>query len=385
MKITDVRIKNLVVEWADLFGDISKVPYYLLHPSANFSGENPPRLGQFSTLIFIDTDEGLTGIGESWGLPDPRVVGSIIENMLKPLLVGKDPLAIEQIWQKMYGSMQNGHLRGTLLEAMSGIDIALWDIKGKYLNLPVYRLLGGPVRERIETYASPVPFVPPREAAEKALEFTGKGFKTIKLKIGAGIKKDLEGIKAVREAVGPEIGIVTDANCGFTVPDAISLGRRLPEYDVKWLEEPVSVEDKAGLAEVRRAVDVAVVAGENEHTVFGILDLLQLRAVDAVQVNITRCGGITGARKIAELAGAFKIPMAPHGVGSAVGVTATLHLLSAVQNCMIYEYNQLLNPLRDDLLTEPLDFREGYLHAPEKPGLGIELKKDLIKKYAAAK
>ena len=332
MKITDVRIKNLVVKWADLFGDISRVPHYLLHPSANFSGPNPPRLGQFSTLIFIDTDEGLTGVGEAWGLPDPRVVGSIIEHLLKPLLVGKDPTAIEQLWEKMYGSMQNSHLRGTLLEAISGIDIALWDIKGKSLSLPIHRIMGGPIREDIETYASPVPFMPPKDAAEKALEFVKKGFKTIKMKIGAGIKKDLEDIKAVREALGPEIGIVTDANCGFSVPEAISIGRRLPDYDVKWLEEPVAVEDREGLAEVRRAVDLAVVAGENEHTVFGVLELLQRRAVDAVQVNITRCGGITGLRRIAELSSAFKIPVAPHGVGSAVGVAATLQALSATPN-----------------------------------------------------
>ena len=381
MKISNIRIKNLAVQWEKLFGDQSKIPDYLLHPSANFSGDNPPRIGQFSTLIFIDTDEGITGVGEAWSLPAPRIVGSIIENMLKPLLIGKDPLAIEQIWQKMYGSMQNSYLRGTLLEAMSGIDIALWDIKGKYLGLPIFRLLGGPIRQKIETYASPVPFMPPLEAAEKALEFKKKGFKTIKVKIGSGFKIDLERIKAVRDAVGTEIGIVTDANCGLTIPDAINLGLRLREYEVKWLEEPVSVEDRAGLAEVRRVVNIAVVAGENEHTVFGILELLHLRAIDAIQVNITRCGGITGARKISEVAEAFKIPMAPHGVGSAIGIVATLHLLSSIPNFLIYEYNQLLNPLRDDLLTKPLFFKDGSLYVPENPGLGIELNEEVISKF----
>ena len=381
MKITNIRINNLVAKWADLFGDISKVPDSLLHPSANFSGENPPRLGQFSTLIFIETDEGITGVGEAWGLPDPRIVGSIIENMLKPILLGRDPLAIESLWQKMYASMQNSHMRGTLLEAISGIDIALWDIKGKYLNSPVYSLLGGPVRKKIETYASPVPFLQPSKAAEKALEFTEKGFKTIKLKIGAGIKHDISIVKAVRDATGPEVGIVTDANCGYTVPEAITVGRKLSEYDVLWLEEPVSVENKVGLAEVRSALDLAVVAGENEHTITGILELLQLRAIDAVQVNITRCGGITGTKKIAELANAFSIPIAPHGVGSAVGITATLQLLRATQNFMIYEYNQLLNPLRDELLTEPLNFSDGYLFTSEEAGLGLELNKDTINRF----
>ncbi|HUV06766.1 MAG TPA: mandelate racemase/muconate lactonizing enzyme family protein [Spirochaetia bacterium] len=382
MKIVRVETRTLAAYWADLFGDMSKVPHHLLHPSANFSGSNPPRLGQSSTLVFIETDEGITGVGESWGLPEPRVVASVIEHLLRPVLLDRDPLATEQLWEAMYRRLQNSYLRGTLLEAMSGIDMALWDIKGKKLGLPVFRLLGGPLRDRIETYASPVPFMPPAEAAEKALEFTRRGFRTIKVKIGDGLKQDMERIKAVREAVGGDVGIVTDANCGYKVPEAVQAGHRLAEYGVRWLEEPVAFEDKAGLAEVRRSVAIAVVAGENEHTALGVMDLLLRRAVDAVQVNLTRCGGITGALRIAHLAHPFSIPMSPHGVGSAVGIAATLHLAAAVPNFTIYEYNQLLNPLRDELLKEPFVFKDSCLGVPDGPGLGIELDRKVLERFS---
>ncbi len=226
-----------------------------------------------------------------------------------------------------------------------------------------------------------MPFLPPEPAVAKAQEFIDKGFRSIKLKIGRGFAADLEMVAAVREAIGSEIRMVTDANCGLTIPHAIQLGKALAEFGIEWLEEPLPVPDRSGLAEVRQALDIAVVAGENEHHTVGIRQLLEARAVDAVQINVTRAGGITGAMRIAQLANAHGAPLAPHGVGSAVGMAAILHVLGAIPNAWIYEYNQLLNPLRDDLLADPIPFRDGYLEIPTGPGLGVVLQDGAFERY----
>src|SRR5688572_23404179 len=183
MKITRVEVRPMAVYWADIFGGEEKVPDSFWRPSANFMGVRR-REGQFSTFVVVETDEGVSGLGEAWGLPDPLVSATIAERLLAPLLIGQDPFAIDYIWEQMAHSvMQNALPRPFVLEAMSGIDIALWDLKGKALGLPVTSLLGGPHRSRIETYASPVPFLPPEPAAAKAQEFIDKGFRSIKLKI----------------------------------------------------------------------------------------------------------------------------------------------------------------------------------------------------------
>lgn len=380
MKITHVHVRPMAVYWADVFGGEEKVPESFWRPSANFMGVRR-REGQFSTFVVVETDEGVSGLGEAWGLPDPLVSATIAERLLAPLLIGQDPYAIDHLWEQMYQSLHNGLPRPFVLEAMSGIDIALWDLKGKALGVPIARLLGGPHRTRIETYASPVPFLAPAAAAEKALSFIEKGFRSIKLKIGRGRAVDLAMVAAVRQAVGDDIRIVADANCGMTVPQAVQMGKALADYGVEWLEEPLPVTDRAGLAQVRHAIDIAVVAGENEHHTHGVLELLQADAVDAVQINITRTGGITGALRIANLAHSYGVRLAPHGVGSAVGIAAILHLLAAIPNCWIYEYNQLLNPLRDNLLAEPLPFADGFLHVPTGPGLGVTLQDDAFDRY----
>ncbi len=382
MKITNVRVQNLVARWDVLFGGADKVPNELLHPSANFSGSKPPRLGQFSTLVFVETDEGVTGVGEAWALPDPVVVSTVIEKRLAPMLLGRDPQSTEQIWEEMAGAWENAFLRGTLFEAMSGIDIALWDIKAKALGLPIHKVLGGPTRRRVATYASPVPLGAPEDGARRAREFVDKGFKAIKIKIGSSLERDIARIRAIQAEVGPEVMLVTDANGAYRVPNAVVMSRRLAEIGVSWLEEPVAVHDRAGLAEVRSKSEIAVVTGENEHTVEGVADLLRLKATDAVQINITRCGGITGARRIALAAAAHNVPMSPHGVGSAVGVAAVLQLLATIPNFWIYEYNQLLNPLRDTLLTEPIGFEDGELLVPDRPGLGVELNPEVLERFA---
>jgi L-alanine-DL-glutamate epimerase-like enolase superfamily enzyme len=382
VKVTKIKVHPLAVYWDDLFGGRQNVPPYLLRPSANFTAEDRPRLGQLSTLVVIETDEGVTGIGESWGLPDPQVATTLINRLLAPCILGQNPLAIEHLWESMVDRVLNGFHRAFLMEAISGIDIALWDIKGKILNLPVHQILGGPFRQRIKTYASPVPFMPPDAAAEKAREFVAKGFQAMKIKVGADQQRDIAVVAAVRDAVGANIMLVADANCGCTVPEAIQLGRRLTDYGVAWLEEPLPVQDRSGLARVREALDIAVVAGENEHTARGVLELLQHAAVDAVQINITRVGGITGALRIAHLAHAYGIPIAPHGVGSAIGLAATLQYLASIPNFMIYEYNQLLNPLRDNLLAEPFGFEDGALLVPQEAGLGVTLAPNVLAKYA---
>lgn len=381
LTIASVEAIALAATWDKVYGGWDQVPRSLLTPAS--SHRTLPRRGQYTTLVRVRTTEGLEGIGEAYGLPAPEVPATVIGTILGPLLLGRDAGATEAIWEDLYGAQQGaGRTGGFYLEAIAGLDLALWDLRGKAAGLPVHRLLGGPVRERVPCYASPIPFLPAvEESAARAREFVAAGFRGVKLKLGRGPATDLAHAAAVRAAVGPDVALLVDLNCAYNVPTAVEVGRALAGLGVHWLEEPLATDDLDGLAEVRAKVPMPTVVGECLFTRFGVRDALLKRAVDIVMPNPARAGGITEVRRIAALCGAFHVDISPHGVGSGINIAAALQLMAATPNCALYEYNQLPNPLRHGLLATPLRFADGCLHVPTGPGLGVELNEDAVREY----
>ncbi|GAA4245848.1 mandelate racemase/muconate lactonizing enzyme family protein [Dactylosporangium darangshiense] len=379
LTIASVEAVALAAPFERMYGGLDAVPDWLLTPAS--SHRVLPRLGQYTTLVRIRTTDGLEGVGEAYGLPEPRVTATIVGHLLAPMLLGRDAGASEALWELMFGAQAGaGRTGGFYLEAISGVDLALWDLRGKAAGLPVHRLLGGPIRNTVPVYASPVPFLPHTEqSAERALSFLQDGFRAVKLKLGRGPETDLAHAAAVAEALDGRAELKVDLNCAYDVKTAIRLGHALEDLGVRWLEEPLATDDVAGLAEVRAAVRIPVVTGESEFIRYRYRDFLVQRAVDVVMPNLARAGGITEARRIAALCSAFHVDVSPHGVGSAIGVAAALQFAAATPNVPVYEYNRLPNPLRDDLASFTL--RDGELVVPDAPGLGIDLDEDLVRHY----
>ena len=306
-----------------------------------------------------------------------------MQKILKPILLGSDPFDVELLWQRMFSTMgTRGHSKGFMIEAISGVDIALWDIVAKVTKLPVYRLLGGRQAGQVSAYATTLTFKDKKELVKDAEEFLEMGFNAMKLKIGRGPRVDVENMKTVREFVGGEVLIMTDANSGYDAPTAIRVGRQLERYGAYWLEEPVPPHDIIGYTSVRRALDMPVAGGESEFTRFGFRELISKGAVDIVQPDMTRAGGFSEVRKILALAEAYNLPYAPHNFGSAVCLAASLQMATVAANFLTLEYDATPNPLRQDLLATPLpEVRNGSVEVPGAPGLGLEIDEDALARY----
>lgn len=369
MKVT--RVEAMVLT-CPLEKPIMDATYTLPHRSA--------------VIVRVETDEGLSGIGEAayFGGP-PEITGMVIEKELQPLLVGEDPLNNEKLWEKMYQRTIKHGRKGVIIASMSGIDIALWDIKARAAGLPLYRLLGG-CREQVRAYASAGFYAEGKELKELAEEmasYVEEGFTGVKMKIGRlSAADDVARVRAVREAIGDNVDLLVDGNNAYTSYQAIKIGRKMEEYDIFWFEEPVPTEDMEGSAVVAAALDTPVAAGENEFTRYGFRDLIMHRAVDIGQPDTTWCGGITEAMKIAAMASAWNIICVPHSFSSAVALVSNLHFSASIPNGLLQEFDRNPNPLREDLLREPVWInRDGYMAPPEKPGLGIELDEAVVRKY----
>lgn len=380
LPITKVEAIPLAAPFSDLYGT-GEVPDWLLHPAA--SHRVLPRNGQYATLVKVHAEDGSVGVGEAYGLPAPEVTAACVTSVLTPLLLGQDALATTALWQRMYDAQAaGGHNRGFYLEALAGVDLALWDLRGKVRGEPVHRMLGGPVRDSVPCYASPVPLLAtPDESAAKAVEYVSAGFDAVKVKIGRGHATDLAHLTAVRAAVGAGVEMLADANCAYTLDEATRVAGALRATGVSWFEEPLAVDDLAGLAELRRRTGLTLVNGETHFTRFDVRDSLAHSAVDVVMPNLARCGGITEAVRIGALTSAHHVDLAPHGVGSGIAMCAALQFMAATPNVRVYEYNQLPNPLRHALLVTPPEFREGRLYVPDAPGLGFELDEEAVSKY----
>ena len=342
-------------------------------------------------LVRVTADDGTTGWGEAYGPPEPSA--AIIDHVLAPLILGADPRDTLPLWERMYARTRDNGRGGMVLHALSAVDIALWDLKGKALGVSVSRLLGGRFRERVQVYATGLYFRPRSEfAAELVAEARGyvaEGFRSIKLKIGLDPETDLRHVRAVREAVGPAIALMVDANHAYDAATAIRLGRACEELGVRWFEEPVIPEDLEAYAEVARALDLPIAGGEAEFTRFGFRRLLEARAVDIIQPDLTATGGFTECQRIAALASAHGVRYLPHVWGSAVGLAAGLQFVAALPSATaalrplepLFELDRTPNRFRDELTDEPPSPVDGWLAIPARPGLGITIDEATLARY----
>jgi D-galactarolactone cycloisomerase len=343
-------------------------------------------------LVMVGTDDGLVGYGECYGPPEP--IKALIDSLYTPtILIGADPLDNEVLWERMYNRMRDYGQKGLAVAAISGIDIALWDLKGKVTGLPVCTLLGGCFRDRVRAYATGLYFTRvddlPAALAEEAAGYVAQGFRAVKMKVGLGLAADSANARAVRAAIGPDTTLMADANHAYDPKEAIRLGRVLEAHDVYWFEEPVPPEDIGGYVEVKAALDLAIAGGEAEFTRYGFRELLNRRAVDIVQPDTCSAGGLTECKRIMALALANGIHYMPHVWGSAVGLAANLHLAATVPDNppshqptpLLFEFDRTENLFRDHLSSTPIEQRDGYLAIPNGPGLGIEIDQRVVERY----
>ena len=323
------------------------------------------------TYLELHTNQGI--IGRSL----PKGPSSMRMSMLNKIK-GENPFDVERIWDRMYRYNRKPVAKGSYIEVMGSVDMAVWDIIGKALNLPVYKVLGG-FQKKIRVYAAGGYYEEGKTIDDLVSEMEGyvaEGFHAIKMKVGgAPFGEDVDRVKAVREALGPDIDMLIDANNKWNAYEAIRFGRAIEKYNPFWFEEPVEPDDFDGCAEVKQALDIPIVAGENEFTRWGCRDLIQAGSADILNLDTVKAGGITEYRKIAALASAFHIPVAPHG-----SPHMAMHLLASLDNALIMEtYPAVESQYNPVLPLYPV--KDGYVTVPETPGLGIDPDPELVKKY----
>lgn len=338
-----------------------------------------------ASLVRIRTDEGVSGTGEAIARLGPGVTTAVIHEILAPVLLGRNPGDIEGLWDAMVHTMRaRGHSRGYHLEAIAGVDIALWDLLGQAAGKPVWQLLAGHGRRTIPAYASSILIDTPERMAEEAGKLVVAGYRAIKVKVGQSVRTDTERIEAIRDTVGNGVDIMLDANSGFDPTSAIQFGRAAERLGIYWLEEPVHPDDLHGYQRIRAALkDIRLAAGEGEFTASGFLPFLEKGLLDVVQPDIARCSGFTGSRRVAALASAYNVAVAPHtGASGPVCIAATLHLAAAVPNLLTFEDMYIHNPLHA-ILCEPLPkHSDGHITVPTGPGLGIALDEEALSRFA---
>ena len=380
MKITDIRVHILQSE--------------LEQPFAFSQGWVRVRS---ATIVEIHTNNGLIGWGEAFaqGLESPQIAASAIEYSLKPLILGQDPRNVEVLWHSMYNHTRDFGRKGSIIAAISGIDIALWDLLGKAYAAPVSQLIGGRFRSVVQPYATGFYRLNGQNEgdrlAEEAVAHIDAGFKAMKIKLGFGVNDDIKVMRQIGRAIeGRDVELMVDTNHAYGRTEALRLGRVLDEYDLRWYEEPVPAEDVGGYIELRQKLKTPIAGGENEHSIYGFRELLNCHAVDIVQPDIGSCGGVTGARHVIALAQANGIEVNPHVWGSGVAQAASLQVLAALPNAIhslysrqpILEYDRSSHPFRDDLVDRPLSLNtNGMVEISESPGLGVEVNRAILNKY----
>ena len=335
-----------------------------------------------TTLAQVETDEGVSGIGSCSG--NGELIEVIIAKVLKPLLLGMDPTQIDEIWDSVY--VRGGHkefgTRGVGVVALSGIDTALWDILGKVRGLPLYQLLGGKVREKVPVYATALYPEEPSKVAARARAFADQGFHGVKIKVGFDLDQDIRIVRAVRQELGKDFIVMTDANQGYSVDVGIKAAQAFADAGAFWLEEPLFVEDIEGHAIVREKGRTPIAVGENLQMSYAFENFILRGAVDFIQPDVARAGGITEIRKITALAAKHNVPASFHTWGDGVALAASVHLSAALKDCIVMELDYTYNPLREELLQKPFIVQKGCLIPPEKPGLGVELNQQALERFA---
>ncbi len=356
-------------------------------------------------LVQVHTDAGIVGLGEA------AVYGGYLESTetvilgeLRQTILGQDPFRIERLWSMMASRAHQRGRQGMLMMAISGVDIALWDIVGQATRTPLYRLLGG-YRDTLEAYASAGFYAEgkdPQLLAEEVGEYASRGFRGVKIKVGrnpelitnmlhdmvcpeyatASMEEDVERVRLARQAMGPRVALAIDANNAWTPDVALRFMRQVERFDIRWLEEPVQTDDIDGSALVAQRLDTPVAGYETETGLAGFRELIVRRAVDIVQPDVIWTGGITESRKVAALAQAFGMTVIPHVFSSAVASIANMHFIASLPNAGLLEFDQNPNPLRTELFEESIQpMADGTVCLPERPGLGVTLNQETVDRY----
>ena len=353
-------------------------------------------------LVEVETDEGITGWGECFGAGNIALANKgIVQQVIQPMVLGMDPLDRDVIWHKVYNLMRDHGQKGMPLQSLSGVDIALWDIAGKVAGLPLYKMIGGAHRDKIDVYGygmmlrtESVDSLVAR-FTDEAAAIKGMGFKATKMKVGLGPRDDVRLIEAVRRGVGDDYRFMIDANHAYTTHDAFYVGRAMEEFDPYWFEEPVAPEDLDGYRELRQGLRVNISGGEAEFNRWGWRALLESRGLDIAQPEVCALGGISEYLRVLALCHAHFTPVVNHVWGSAVAVATNMHLLAAMPPLPgglhpwepMLEFDTTHNSFRDDLLTTPLDIQgqvaanNGTVALPMGPGIGVTPDRDFVRKF----
>ena len=366
MKITGIEVFSLRFEYAEGKG---------------FRYSGGLCTARVTTIVLARTDTEHIGIGSCY--THPGMAHLVIEHQLAPHLMGRDPRQTEELWNLMYDLTRWYGRKGAAISALGALDVAFWDLKGKSENAPVYQLLGG-TKNSCPAYASALLWQDAESAAREASTLASKGWKRMKMRMGQGEEKDLANLRAIRAAIGNDIDLMCDAGMRLDIPTAQRIAKVLEAENVFWFEEPFEPEDLDSYRALHGTITTRVAAGENEFGVQGFRDLISPRAVDIAQPDASRCGGISETHKIVTMASAQNIGIATHTWSDAIAVVANAHVVAACKTGITVEVDQTGNPFIEEILSSPLAIENGVLALGEKPGLGIELNFETLKKYRMA-
>ena len=346
-------------------------------------------------LVKVTTDDGVVGWGEGGG----GAAAAVVENDFGPMLIGEDPTNRIGLWQKMFAMQYNANVAvGLGGSAISAVDTALWDITGKALGQPVYQLLGGRARDKVAVYATGLYYTEgefPTRLLEEARGYVEAGFMGMKTKVGGlPMDEDVKRVAALREAIGPDIRLMVDANQAYNATSAIRIGNRLADLDLLWFEEPVNAQDIEGYLRVKSALPMAIAGGENLRTRYEFSHFLSRRAYDIAQPDVINVGGVTEMRNVAMTANTQGIQVNPHVWGSPVMIAASLHVASTIPPCPpsgdpepyvqepVMEFDRTPSRIREGLMAEPFDQKDGFLAVPDGPGLGVEIDEKAVRQLS---
>lgn len=361
MKIDHIETINLRFEYAD-----------------GFTYAGGKCTGRLTTLVLVHCDNGQVGIGSAYS--HPALVHLIVQQQLAPLLVGEDPTEVEKLWDLMYRVTRWYGRKGAAMSALGAVDTACWDLRGKALGKPVWALLGGN-KAVCPAYASALLWKEVPQLADEAEGLIARGFRRVKMRLGRGDDYDRPAASAVRRAIGPNCDLMCDGSMRYGLEAARALGKFLASLKVFWFEEPFQPEDVDSYAALRGTVGVRLAAGENEFGLQGFRELIRAGAVDIVQPDACRCGGISEVKRVADLAAGAGLGVATHTWSDAAAVVANAHVVSAIGNGITVEIDQTGNPFISDLLVEPLNVVDGNLQLSRAPGLGIDLNQSVVDRY----
>ena len=335
------------------------------------------------TFVLVDTDVGLTGIGDAFG--DDTLMEHIIDKRIGGMVTGMNPTDIPALWQKMFASRAYWEIGGAVLCAISAVEVACHDIWGQAEGVPVSTLLGGGKRDWIKAYASDLHWEEAERMAQVAAGYVENGYEFVKTHVGAPgeFDNDIDRLEQVRAAIGPDVGFMVDINTAFTRHEAVRFGKAIKHINPYWYEEPVAPLDYEGHAHLRKAHGLKIATGENLYTVDGFQPMLSAGGCDFAMPDILRCGGIAQTRLICEAATRAGVVPTPHNYSSGVGTAATLHLMAAMPETELLEFDPTGTAIYEELFISPLQVERGAVKVPEEPGLGVKLTPELINKYSA--